>query len=558
MIRRAPALSVARPPWTVRLLGAAVLLGGLRDQRLAALGEATVFAAVWFERPALGPAVPWLPWLAWVVLSALLSAQPLTALPVLARWSAVLAFFSLGAAWGEAERENWLKTLMAVTMILAAAALWTGIPGFRAGMTGLLPPYYNYTTFALSSGVAAGAVWALHLRTPFLRYRLAGFGAAALGAVCLILAHGRGAVLGLLFAAIVWVARRWGLKAGFAALAAAGLAAGTFQADLLPAPWRAYALRHGGTYREARLDIWRSAALIADENKWLGAGPGNFGAAFRLHPAPARGGQARWGFNTDYAHSEPLQAAAETGWVGLALWLIGLGASLSFLAGRANEEPAREAAAIAAVAMVVHLAVDNMLQLPGLAFLFFSALAVAGMGAPDGPRWPRWAVVAGLVLALTAWIPRAMADGNPLRAAALFPRDADPYEDLAYRAMSAGDAAQADAMWAQAEERAPFNAVYPWRRAQIAAAQGRWAATEALAGRAAESEPGFLNDRVLRAEALRRLGRPSEARAELTAVSSAVRERGDRAGSSGYDTTIWELDRKEFDRVAALVKSNPR
>ncbi|MEK7384634.1 MAG: O-antigen ligase family protein [Elusimicrobiota bacterium] len=543
-----------RPSWTIRLLAAALLLGGLRDPRLAALGEAAVFALVWLERPPLGPAGPWLPWLGWAFLSALLSPQPLAALPFLARWSAVLAFASVAAVWGKRERENWLKTVLAATVVLAAAALWTGAPlGFRAGMTGLIPPYYNYTTFAVAAGAAAGAVWALHPATTRPGLRLAGLGVAVLGAACLVLAHARGATLGLIFAAIVWAARRWGAKAGLAALFAAGLAAGAFQARLVPDSWRAAVLRHGGRYKEGRLGIWRRATEMADGKKWLGEGPGNFGAAFRLHPVEAFGGAARWGLDTDYAHSEALQAAAETGWAGLALWLIGLGASLCVLLGRARDEPAREAAAIALAAMAVHLAVDNMLQLPGLAFLFFSAAAVAGAGSCVGPRWPRAVVAAGALLALGAWIPRALADGDPARAAALFPRQSHAREDLAYRAMAAGRLAESDAHWAQAERLAPYDAVYPWRRAQIAAAQGRWDAVESLSARAAVLEPGFLNDRVLRAEALDRLGRSAQAREELGAVLRASSERGEVPASPGYEKAVWDFDRGEYDRVSVLV-----
>ncbi|MDE2141125.1 MAG: hypothetical protein KGJ84_01765, partial [Elusimicrobia bacterium] len=81
-------------------------------------------------------------------------------------------------------------------------------------MTGLLPPYYNYTTFALSAGVAAGAAWALHPGTKRGAARAAALGVAVLGGACLILAHGRGAELGVAVAAIVWGARRWGWKAG--------------------------------------------------------------------------------------------------------------------------------------------------------------------------------------------------------------------------------------------------------------------------------------------------------------------------------------------------------
>lgn len=521
------------------------------------MGEAAVFAAVWLERPALGPALPWLPWLIWAALSAAFGAQPLAALPILARWVAVLAFFSLAAALDQKEREAWVKALLASTVVLATAALWTGARfGFRASMTGLLPPYYNYTTFALSAGVAAGAAWALHPRTTRREFRLAGLGAAFLGAVCLVLAHGRGAVLGVLIAAVAWAARRWGVKAGLAALAAAGLAVAAFQTDILPSSVRAYVLHHGAIYGDVRLNIWRRAVEIADGNKCLGVGPGSFGPAFRLHPVEAIGGQARWGFSTDYAHSEPFQAAAETGWVGFILWIFGLGASLSVLFGRAREEPAREAAAIAAVAMAVHLAVDNMLQLPGLSFLFFSSFAVAGAGPSGWRRWPRAAIIAGAFLAAIGWIPSTL--GDPARSAVVFPREAGPREDLAYRAMAAGDRAGADALWAQAEERAPYNAIYPWRRAQLAAVTGRWDEVEALAARAAAVEPGFLNDRVLRAEALQRLGRTRDARAELEAVLRVFHERGNRRGSSSYDGAVWDFDRKEYDRVAALAGSASR
>jgi O-antigen ligase len=542
-------------PW---LLAAALVCGGLRDPRLAALGEAGILVLVWIERPAIGPAGPWLPWLGWAFLCAALSLQPLAALPFLARWSALLAFASLAAAWGEREREAWLKTVLVVAAVLAAAALWTGASlGFRAGMTGLIPPYYNYTAFALAACSAAGAAWALHPRGVRPELRLAGLGVAALGVSCLLLARSRGACLGLAAAGAVWSVRRWGAKAGTVVLVAAGLAGGAYRADLMPASWRA-ALVKRGAYQEARPEIWSRAAVMADEKPWFGEGPGGFGAGFRRRPVEVRGGEARWGMGTDYAHSEALQEAAETGWAGLALWLIGLGAALSVLLRRARAEPAREAAAAAAAAMAVQLSVDNMLQIPGLALLFFSALAVAGERPSGGRRWPRAAAVAGGLLALAAWIPRALADGNPARAAALFPGEAEPREDLASRSMAAGRFAEADAFLAQAERLSPFNAVYSWRRALIAAARGRWDAAESSAARAADLEPGFLNDRVLRAEALDRLGRTREAREALAAVLRDFRERGVRPASSGYDKTVWDFDRKEYDRVAGLVGRTKR
>ena len=118
--------------------------------------------------------------------------------------------------------------------------------------------------------------------------------------------------------------------------------------------------------------------------------------------------------------------------------------------------------------------------------------------------------------------------------------------------MSAGKAAEADAYWAAAQRLAPFNAIFPWRRAQIAGAYGSWIDTEALSAHALELEPGFLSARVLRAEALARLGRTPEARAELT---EALR-RGSLPGpdpSSGYETVIQSFSWPDFDRVSALA-----
>ncbi|MFI5361342.1 MAG: O-antigen ligase family protein [Elusimicrobiota bacterium] len=548
-----------RPAWSVRLLAAAILLGGLRDPRLAALGEAAVFAALWIERPLFGAAAPWLPWLAWAAASGALSLQPLAALPALARAAAALGFASLAAAWGAREREEWLKTTLAVCVILAAAAFWTGVPlGFRATMTGLIPPYYNYSTFVLAAGAAAAVAWALHPGAVRPAHRLAALAAAGASVAAIGFAHSRGAFIALACAAAAWAARRWGKAAFAAAAVAAALAGGAIWAGRLPASWRGVAVKNDRQVSEARPAIWRRAAEIADEHPWLGEGPGSFGVGFRRRPVEARGARARWGLTTEFAHSEPLQAAAETGWMGLALWLLGLTASLRTLWRRTDEEPAREAAAVAAVAMAVQLLIDNMLQIPGLALLFFSALAVAGERTPGRRRWPGAAVFAGGLLAATAWVPRALADGNPSRAAALFPRESDLKEDLAYKVMTAGRWAEADAVWAQAEDLAPFNAIYPWRRAQIAALRGRWDEARVHAERALEVEPGFLNVRVLRAEALRRLGRPAEARAELAAVADAFASRSSPPGFTYYDSRIWILDSAEYERVAALLRRPTR
>jgi hypothetical protein len=544
----------SRASLTVRLLAFSLALGGLRDPRLFAVAGAAAWAAVWLERPAAA----WLPWLGWALLSTLASAQPLAGLPVVARWSAVLAAASLAAAWDAREREYWLKSLLVVAAGLGVAALATGASNgyFRNGMTGLIPPYYNYTMFVLSASSAAAAAWALHPRGARGRDQKAAAAFCALALVCLILARSRGAWLGLGAASAVWSIRRFGARAAAAVALTAALLAGALAGGFLPASINEIVFKTYRMHAEARPRIWRAAAAVASDRRWLGTGPGSFAVGFRRHPVPFEDGAARWAMSTDYAHSEPLQAAAETGWAGLLLWLLGAGAALRVLFKRADSDPVREAAAAAAAAMTAQLAVDNMLQLPALAALWLCTLALAAAPASKSStaRWPKAAVLAGALLALVSWIPRALADADPARAAVLFPAEPGPREALAYRAAAAGDAAAADAHWAAAQELEPFNAVHPWRRAQLAAAEKRWDRAEALAAAATELEPGFMSARLTRAEALVRLARAPEARAELEETERRLAGRRDIPRLSGYDRTIWFFDTRAFERVSAMAR----
>lgn len=542
-----------RPTWTVRLIVFSLALGGLRDPRLFALAGAAAWAAVWLERPALGPAAAWLPWLGWAALSTTLSAQPLAGLPVLARWSTVLACASLAASWNAREREDWLKSFLVVAAALALAALATGgRHDFRNEMTGLMPPYYNYTAFALSAAAAAAAAWVLHPRGARGNEAKAAAALCTLAIACIVLSRSRGAALGLGAAASVWAARRWGPRVLASIAIAAAIFAGALAGGLLPDPVEDFLFKKYRLHAEARPRLWRAAAGVASDSPWFGTGPGNFAVGFRRRPVAFNDGAARWSMSTDYAHSEPLQAAAETGWAGLALWVLGAGAVLRALWGRAGDDPVREAAAASAAAMTAQLAVDNMLQVPALAALWLCALALARPPAGGRP-WPRAAVAAGAVLALVSWLPRAFASASPSYAAAVFPAEPGPREDLAYAATAAGKSDEAEAHWAAAQALAPFNAIYPWRRAQIAGAQGRWETAEPLAARAVELEPGFMSARLLRAQALILLGRAAEARAELAEVQRLSVVREDIPAASGYDKTVRDFDRRAYDRILALA-----
>jgi O-antigen ligase len=548
-----------RPTWTVRLLAFSLALGGLRDPRLFAVAGAAAWAAVWLEQPPLGPAAAWLPWLGWATISTLASAQPLAGLPVIARWSAALACASLAASWKPREREEWLKSFLVVAAGLAIAALATGAGrGWRNAMTGLIPPYYNYTAFVLTAAAASAGAWAFHPRGARGTQRMAALAFCALALVCLILARSRGSWLGLGAALTVWSVRRFGPRALASIFVAAALLGGAIAGGFLPAPIEGILFKNYRLHADARPRLWRAAAAIATESPWLGIGPGSFAVGFRRRPVALDNGAARWAMSTGYAHSEPLQAAAETGLAGMALWLLGAGAALRALFGLASDDPVQEAANVAAAAMTAHLAIDNMLQIPALAALWLTTLAVSSMPASGKCRpWPHLAILTGAALALAAWIPKTLASGSPARAAALFPAEPGPREDLAYSALAAGKSSEAETHWMAAQNLEPFNAIYPWRRAQIAGASGRWDLANPLSSRAIELEPGFMNARLLRAETLVRLGRAPEARAELDEVLRRRASRKDVERSSGYDRTIWSFDGRDYDRVAALAGRPP-
>ena len=275
----------------------------------------------------------------------------------------------------------------------------------------------------------------------------------------------------------------------------------------LPGPLEGILFKNYRLHAEARPRLWRAAAAIAKESPWLGVGPG----ARRRLPPPPRGARQRrrpLGDEHGLRPSEPLQAAAETGLAGLALWLLGAGAALRALFGPASEDPVQEAAAAAAAAMTAHLAIDNMLQIPALAALWLTALAmtstpagpcaaVASPGHPRGRR-PRPGRLD------TDDARRRLARARP---AALFPAEPGPREDLAYAAMGAGKASEAETHWMAAQSPEPFNAIHPLAPRADRRRAGSLEQAEPLASRAIELEPGFMNARLLRAETLVRLGR---------------------------------------------------
>ncbi|MBI5247290.1 MAG: O-antigen ligase family protein [Elusimicrobia bacterium] len=537
-----------------RLFAFCILLGGLREPLWFAAAAAAVWAAVWTSRPALGPAINWLPWLGWAGVSALVSSQPLAALPPLARWSTALACASLAASWKPKEREDWLRAFLIAAAGAAVAALATGAGrGWANNMTGVLPPYSNYTAFVLTGAAAAAAAWLLHPRGPKGRERAAAIALLALCVASLFLLRSRGAWLGIGAAAFVWTVRHRRPRESLALALFAVFMGAALTTQLMPASWENALLKKYRAHAEARPRIWRAAAAIASDSPWLGVGPGNFGAGFRRRPVPFEDGAARWSMSTDYSHGEAQQAAAETGWAGLALWLLGAGVALGAMLRKAGDDPVREAAALAAAALSAHLLVDNMLQIPALAALWLTALALAAPPPGAIERWPRVAIVAAGLLALVSWIPKTLAASSPARAAVLFPDDPGPREDLAYAAARAHDASSAFKNFGEAARLAPYNAIYRWRLAQFSGAIDRWNDAEFFIARAIELEPGFMRARLLRVEALVHLGKKKEARAELDEFRRLRDTRVNPGIHSGYDATVWEFGSDEYERAVSVA-----
>lgn len=541
------------------LLAAALLAGAGHSPWLeAVVGLMTVLWAL-SRGPSLplGPAAWWLPWLGWSAVAAAASAQPWAGLAPLSRAALALLFYAAACGWDEGEREDWLKAALAAGAVLAAAGLFAGMrggppPAWLSSFGGSGEP--GSAAFVMLAAAAAGLGAAAEANAPPGTRRAAG-AAAVLGAAGLLHAGSAAALAGLLAAAGVVAARRLGARR--AALGALLLVAG---AVMLPGP-RERLLKAGLGAPGGRLALWRGAAAAAAEAPLHGWGPGSGRLGYLRHPILSEG-PVRLPGAAGSARSEPLNAAVESGWPGAVFLLLGLVLSLSALA-RPSGGAAGAAAGPAAAGMAAMLLLEDALQAPGSAMLFFSALACAGHARrPWGPSLSRAAVfLPGCVLALGALAPlmRDASGGGPLpkrvwrhaQALAFYPRDPELNASLAL-IYEEGLALQlADERWAEAERSSPYDAVFAFRRALLADRREDFAEAERLYARAAGLEPQFRDARLGRALALRNLGRSAEAAAELAAAKSLA-DPGPQ--SYAYAAVVASRDPEPLAAVEELLK----
>jgi len=373
---------------------------------------------------------------------AALAARPEFWLCCLLGWLLISAARSLGTPWGGAaltEALRWgagigltltlgaglrrTQTAGRLAAVLAGAMALLGLAdGLGKGGGGLVGPYHDHQLYgsALLLLLPFAVARTLTERTPGWRYGLLAAGGAA--AACLVLSQTRSAWAGAAAASLVfaglWNSRRtvfprsW-LRAGASGLVLAS-ALGVLWLLLAPADLRAPLAARAGTLGalsvdeswQTRLALWHNAGGLVAAHPLLGVGLGRYPEAqwAATHAGRPLSPTERPSLSEE-AHSFYLQTAAETGLIGLGLYLAALAAfmarGLGRLRRRRGSPSARDGLVIAALALVAGQAVDALAS-PSWQFAEVSLLgwALLGLGlaaqrgrapeaAPAPVPWPR-------------------------------------------------------------------------------------------------------------------------------------------------------------------------
>lgn len=364
-------LSLIRPHYALYLLALAIPFGSLREIAVGpvALGGAEavalLVAATWLLRTiALRERISWRAPLSWALLLFLfvglvstLNALSLShSVKEALRWAEVLVIFVAASNLLNGRRAG-----IALGFLLLGAALEALLGAyqfvFRAGPAGfLLPggflraygtfeqpnPYAGYLGLLLPVAVAlalsAPAAW--RSVTARAWKALAAWGAAfvagALALAGILMSWSRGALVAA-FAALLVVIMLKGKRWALVILALAAVIGLTGATQLLPAaitqrfadvvPYftpfdvRTVEVNDANWAVVERMAHWQAAWNMFSEHPWLGVGFGNYPA---VYPAYAI---SIWTDPLGHAHNYYLNVAAEAGIVGLAAYLLVLGAA---------------------------------------------------------------------------------------------------------------------------------------------------------------------------------------------------------------------------------------
>jgi O-antigen ligase len=391
--------------------------------------------------------------LLWSVVSAIHSAAPSRALPLLP----VIAWYAVLSAGGAAAvRAGALRALLsgvvaggAVQAVVGLYDRWgAGSAAARASGT-----FYAINQYAGFLAVVLPLTIALALTAR--RAMWAYGGAAALMTAGLLASGSRGGLAAAVGGAVLLLVRapqRWHRRAAVGAgVVVAGVIVATFLSSSFVtgssgggSAGSVLASRAGteAEHAEQRVSWWIGAVRIWRDEPVFGTGPGTYGYALFSHQ------DSQWAWSL-YAHNAYAEAFAETGAPGGVLYGTAILAAVgiaSIAALRRRRDALDVAVAAALVVAAAHFFIDVDGEYPALAgVLFLLAGCGCALGRPGQRAVARRLVVIPLLALLTGAsllfagevvVQHAVAgkDLNGLqRAAALHPGDAAPYREIALR-----------------------------------------------------------------------------------------------------------------------------
>lgn len=508
----------------------------------------------------------WGAWLGWMLICALFSNEPYRSFAAASRpLTAGLVLAMTASHWRADDRELWCRLLVISGLGLGLATLHDFHPNYPH--VGLLFPYYNYTVGveAMAFSICLAALASGQVQTRPTRFALMALMTAFV--VLMIVAQSRGGLLACAVVFSLWMLR----NRRFAQLGALALAA----TACLAVSYRIWSpmLKFDRPGAYVRPAIWRSSVEIAQDDPVFGIGPGLFVRGFQKHNFPIFHPllASRFGMTTEHAHSEPLQAAAETGWPGMMLLLTALVASITAAWSKREKDWTLQAGLFAVAAGSVQALFDNLWNLPSLQWLFFSALAVAqGEQRPSGrvSAWIRPVLALGLLLSSVSWIPdwlarrwdeQGLISNDPSKIEhALNLASGNPglWEDLARIHLRHAPVEAKAALEAlnEAETLAPTNAAYPLMEAEIHASMGQWDAAKAFSERALSLEPQFLEARLVLGDSSCRLGLANEAQEAMRDIDSIRQDQILRFGPVGMSgPLVLRFDEAKYKAISKKI-----
>jgi O-antigen ligase len=326
------------------------------------------------------------------------------------RWYQYLFFGSAFLALAALHRQrgaHWKRALLwAVAGIGAAYVAGALIIGARP----LIGPFVNPNYFAsfLIPGFCVATAFLLFGEGVYLRAVSAGFAAFLLFGMTQT--SSRGATLAAVAAIALGVLRFSRSRKASRSLVVGAVATVVLAtAFASPSLIRKFSDRGAlDPYNYQRPKIWRSAIHVITDHPVLGVGLGQFYDFSKRYSPPVEGTVARFLKRPAIAHSEYLQAAAESGLPAAALFftLAGYAVYTAFKRARtktADERVFQEAAILTAAGLCTHALVDNNWSVPVIAagMVVFSTGDVLPLSEWRLPaKWPPALTAAGAIAIL--------------------------------------------------------------------------------------------------------------------------------------------------------------